>query len=294
MSKPRILLLPDKRNWAFDFNARAITRILGDQYDFETLFIADEPEIDDSKYDIIQIFYGLEKYHLPFLRGNAKILKCVRSHYWEIDKELDAMSCYKRYLKEAHAVCVTSRKLLAKLSGIPVPVFLGSSGVDTQLFAPREKRTGPVVVGWAGKPDGSMKQMDKLQKACAGICTLKLAPGNVSFEKMVDFYNSIDVIVTASIAEGDPRPILEGMSCGNFPVAFPVGNTTEVIVDGVNGRLVEQDNFDELRTTLHWCVNNPDIVRSMAHVNHELIRSKRDWEVTVRNYIDVYSYLLSS
>ena len=57
--KPRVLLLADYHNWAFDFNARAITRILGDRYVFETLFTEDRPLIDESRYDIIQVFFLL-------------------------------------------------------------------------------------------------------------------------------------------------------------------------------------------------------------------------------------------
>src|SRR3989344_3804287 len=99
MKKPRILLLADYHDWAFDFNARAMTRILGDRYHFETLFTEDKPHIVDSNYDIIQVFYCMEKSHLPFLRGNAKILRCARSHYWEL-RGLTAMQFYREYLPE--------------------------------------------------------------------------------------------------------------------------------------------------------------------------------------------------
>jgi hypothetical protein len=234
----------------------------------------------------------MESYHHKFLHGKAKIIKCVRSHYWEL-KGLSPMQCYWKYLKEAHVLCVTSRKLLSRLRELPIPAFLVSSGVDTDTFIPHNDRKGPIVVGWAGNASQPIKQLDMLKQACEGICTLKIVSGDVSHESMIDFYNSIDVIVTSSKAEGDPRPILEGMSCGNFPIAFPVGITTEVIAYEVNGLLVPQNDFSELRKSLKWCKDNPEIVRKTARYNHELIRVKRDWKTTVPNYANVYEYLLS-
>lgn len=289
---PRILLLTDKRAWAFNTIAQAIKRNLESEFSFDILATEDNPVFDDRDYDVIHVFFETETMHRNFLTGHAKIVKSVYSHYWET-WGLTAREFYDTYLYEAHAITVPNLKLFRSLSQIPPPVFLFSEGVDTQLFHPFTKKPSEeLIVGWAGDVTRPIKRLDWLKEACAGLCQLRIAPGNLSEEEMVHFYNGVDVIACSSVAEGSPRPVLEAMACGAFPVSFDVGIVPEVVLGDANGIIVKEESIDGLRHALAWCVEHVSDVRAQRKENVEIIRSTRDWRSTVRHMADVYRFVL--
>ncbi len=288
---PRVLLLVDRWDWAFHTIAKAVERHLGDRFAFEILNTGDRPNIDDSAYDIIHVFYEYETYHRPLLRGHAKVVRSVFSHYWQ-EWNLSADEFYAKYLRDAHAIVVPSNKLKTLLDPLPPPVHLCSEGVDTDVFECKKTRTGPLTVGWAGDPTRTIKRVEWLKEACNGLCELKLATGDLSQKEMVDFYNSIDVIACSSFGEGCPRPLIEGMACGCFPVSFDVGVASEVIDGDKNGIIVTNESVAGLREALQTCVLHVDDVRSKALANPERMRSTRTWGKTLTALPEIYYSVL--
>jgi glycosyltransferase involved in cell wall biosynthesis len=289
---PKVLLLIDTKNWAFATIAQALVTHLSSQFSFDILATEDRPVFDEGQYDIIHVFFETETYHLPFLSGHAKVVKSVYSHYWELNGETPE-EFYKKHLGEADCITVPSLKLLRSLSVLPVPVALFPESIDTHLFQPEHKpREGALVVGWAGNATRPIKRLDWLRSACDSICTLRIADGHLSKEEMVDFYNSIDVIACSSRGEGGPCPILEGMSCGAFPVSFDVGIVQEVVESGVNGLIVEDVSVAGLRTALRWCAKHLEEVRAQSYQNTGIMRRHRDFSQTCERMARVYSSLL--
>ena len=289
---PRVLLLIDRWNWAFHTIAKAVQDHLSDRFTFEILNVGDRPTIDESAYDIIHVFYEYETYHRPFLHGQAKIIRSVFSHYWQ-EWNLSADEFYAKYLRDAHAIVVPSKKLKTLLEPLPPAVFLCSEGVDTDVFRNKKTRSGPLTVGWAGDPTRAIKRIEWLKEACSGVCELKLATGALSQQAMVNFYNSVDVIACCSVGEGCPRPLIEGMACGCFPVSFDVGVAAEVIDDEKNGMIVTDESVAGLREALRRCVLRVDDVRSKALANPEHMRSTRTWANTLTSLPDIYYSVLT-
>ncbi len=64
------------------------------------------------------------------------------------------------------------------------------------------------------------------------------APARLS--EMADWYNTGSYILCASIEEGTPNPILEGMACGCVAVSTHVGNVREFARDGWNCLIAER------------------------------------------------------
>lgn len=290
-NRPRVLLLIDIPDWAFHTIARSVEKHLSDRFACTILIKDQHPHIVESSFDLIHVFYEFEEYHRSFLTGKAKVLRSVYSHYWEVDLGLTPMQFYQRYLSDAHAISVPSIKLLQRLQGLPPPVHLVAEGVDTDVFRSLRTRSGPLRVGWAGKP-GKIKRLEMLQEACDGVCELAIADGINTTAAMVDFYNSVDVIACTSMAEGCPRPILEGMACGCFPVSFDVGIATEVIAGNSNGLIVEEQSADAMRTALTWCKDHLDDVRRAGALNPEIIHATRTWKSTVEPLADLYTAIL--
>lgn len=291
-SKPGILLLIDEWNWAFHTIARAIMRHLSDRFDFEILCTADEPFIDESRYDIVHVFFETETYHRRFLNGKAKVLKGVYSHYWELEgKSTDEF--YAASLSEADAIAVPSRKLMHLLQDIPCPVFLFPEGVDTTLFDERQDVTRTPDIGWVGT-DIPVKRLQMIREACKEFGPLHTSIRNErTQEEMPGFYNSIAIIANASMAEGCPRPLLEGMACGAFPVMFDVGIAPELIRSGYNGLIVQEQSAAALRNAFEWCKQHPDIMERARPFNRELIRATRSWESVLPGLANIYDTLLT-
>ena len=290
--RPRVALLIDIPDWAFHTISRAIERNLSDRFTFTTLIKHDYPTIDEDRFDIIHVFYEFEEYHRQFLTGKAKVIRCIYSHYWDFDRHCTPMELYQRSLNDANAIIVPSIKLFDAFRGLPPPLYLFAEGVDTAFFRHTHPRTGPLTVGWAGK-DAPIKRLGMLREACSGLCELKIADGSLSPEEMLAFYNRIDVLACTSVAEGCPRPIIEAMACGTYPVSFDVGIAREVISQGVNGMIVEQQSTGAFREALQWCKDHLADVRGAWRLNVERIRSTRDWKNTTAHLADIYYALLS-
>ncbi len=289
--RPRVLLLADVRYWAFDTIARAAQRHLAGRFDCSVFYRDEHPIIDENAYDIVHVLYESERYHRQFLHGRARVVRSVYSHHWQLDEGLDAWKFYQTYLNDAHAITVPNLKLLETLRCLPPPTFLFAEGVDTNLFRPPARRSGPLVVGWAGG-DKPIKRLEWLKHACDGLCELRIADGMLSDQGMVEFYGGIDVIACASKAEGSPRPVLEGMACGCFPVSFDVGIASELIHDGENGRIVRDVSVAGLREAFVWCRDNVGLIRSRWKHNAEIIRSTRSWKGVVEYLGDIYTGVL--
>lgn len=290
-NRPRILLLIDIPGWAFHTIAKEIERHLSDRFIFTIFIKNDFPTIDESKFDIIHVFYEFEEYHKQFLTGKTKVIRSVYSHYWEIDHHLTPMELYQTYLNDAHAIIVPSMRLFHAFEGLPPPLHLFSEGVDTDFFTLGQPRSGPLVVGWAGK-DIPIKRLDMLKTACEGVCELKIADGSLNLDHMRHFYQSIDVIACTSVAEGCPRPLIEGMACGAYPVSFDVGIAPEVIIDGMNGMIVYQQSTGAFREALEWCGNHVNEIRRARKLNAESIRTKRTWKNVTAHLAEIYNDVL--
>lgn len=292
-NKPRILLLIDIPNWAFHTLAKAIEKWLSHAYHFDIAVGSELTELDDSQYDLIHIFYEYERHHLPHLRGNALILKSVYSHYWQ-EEGMSPVEFYGKHLREAHAVSVPNPLLLSTLQEIPTPVFLCPEGVDADFFTPPFHRTPkPLVVGWAGNPERPIKRLEWLKEACDGICELRITDGAYGPYDMLNFYRDIDVIACSSKAEGSPRPLIEGMACGCFPVSFNIGIASLLINDGLNGLLVRDESIAGMRKAIQWCADHPEAVRDKGNINTEIVTSRWDWRYTIPAQARVYDFLLS-
>lgn len=288
---PRILLLIDKKGWAFDTIAQAIQKHASDRFSFEIVASCDVQSLDLSRFDLLHVFYFAERMHRSFLDGRIKVIKGVYSFRWQL-AGLSSEELYREHLSEADAVSVPNLVLKNLLSGLPVPVFHTPEGVDTTLFQPASPRTGNIVFGFAGKTSDPVKQYPLLLSACESLAALMTADGSLPHEKMPSFYHDIDVLVCASRAEGSPRPLLEAMACGKFPVSFPVGIAREVIVHGVNGLIVEEATVEALRAALLRCKDHPDAVREASRHNAEKMQ-QRDWQKMIRITVDMYDSLLS-
>lgn len=88
-------------------------------------------------------------------------------------------------------------------------------------------------------------------------------------------YNFIDILVLPSITpEAFGLTILEAMAFGKPVIASRIGGIRELIVDGVNGFLVESSNEEELAERIKYLLGNPEICKQMGNRGKEIVQEK--------------------
>jgi glycosyltransferase involved in cell wall biosynthesis len=68
-------------------------------------------------------------------------------------------------------------------------------------------------------------------------------PGFRPAEELPALYAGLDFYVCLSRIEGGPYPVMEAMACGTPVISTAVGIVPDLVRDGVNGFLVDGDNF---------------------------------------------------
>lgn len=267
----RIALVPHTRDWSYDFTARALVQHLCDRFEFEVFHSDTLDTLVPRAFDLIVDFWwrgGLER------RFGQRVVKQVSSHRWGREKYgcLDAKALIDGHLRRAGGVIVPSARLASELVGAP-HLTIGPKGFHPETFGDEQRRRGSdLVVGWAGNQTAPDKRLEIIRSAWPG---LRMA-SDLPYDAMPRWYNSIDVITCASDAEGDPRPLIEGMACGCFPVTTDVGIVPELVQHGRNGLVVERSSraFAE---AFAWCRENPELVRAAGRENARAMLATRTW-----------------
>lgn len=99
-----------------------------------------------------------------------------------------------------------------------------------------------IQLQWIHYGDGPL--LPEIRKACSAFTTVKASfPGNVPNSKLLHIYSQhhLDLFINVSSSEGLPISIME--ACGiSLPIlATDVGGTSEIVHDGINGRLLPPD-----------------------------------------------------
>ena len=92
--------------------------------------------------------------------------------------------------------------------------------------------------------------------------------GRVENRKVLEFYrnNAINLFINLSDSEGIPVSIMEAMSFGIPCIATNVGGTSEIVVNGINGYLIDDEDDEYIAGK----------VDSIATMNAEDYRQLRD------------------
>jgi glycosyltransferase involved in cell wall biosynthesis len=283
-AKPRILLLADKRDWAYDFAAQSIRSMLSDEFDFQISYVAENPVAEAKAFncDLVHVFWWGESWHHCLGLPPERIIKEVSSFRWREEDHfgrIDAPTFVERYLKDAGTIVTTSRKMQDILSPSR-PVLYTPNGIHPQQFFLESQRSGDLKIGWAGNVDDACKGIkDIIMPACEDDFQLIVAPGNIrSRDEMRQFYNIVDVFCVASTAEGQPLPLIESLACGCFPVTVDVGIVPEVIRHRDNGLIVGR-SVAAFQAAFTWCRSNIDDLRDRASERSAQILASRSWSM---------------
>ncbi len=97
--------------------------------------------------------------------------------------------------------------------------------------------------------------------------------GSVPYEELPKQYAEADIFALTSLAEGMPLAALEAMATGLPVVSTRAQGMTELIEDGVNGRLFEAGDHHRLAELLERLIHNPNLRRRYGNANAEKARA---------------------
>ena len=196
--------------------------------------------------------------------------------------------------KFAYRIIITS-KFLRKYVDAKKSVLI-PNGVDLGLFKPKQKKGKNLIfVGRLVK----QKNLMILLKALEGLNDfklfivgdgeefnnlkklskkLKINPkffGVVKYNKLPAIYNKAPVFVLPSIQEGNPKSLLEAMSCGCVPIGTDVIGINNIIKNKHNGLLVKPDS-DSLRKAIISIFNKPMVLKQYSKNARKYIEENYD------------------
>ena len=136
-----------------------------------------------------------------------------------------------------------------------------------------------VIAGEGPEQENLRKLAEEL-----GIADIVVFAGRVPAELLPDYYNLCDLFVLPNCedeggdVEGFGMVFLEANSSGKAVIGGRSGGTTDAVVDGVTGCLVEPTNVDELAAAMKRLLVDADLRGAMSRAGLQRARSEFDWQ----------------
>jgi glycosyltransferase involved in cell wall biosynthesis len=99
----------------------------------------------------------------------------------------------------------------------------------------------------------------------------------------------MDILVLPSLFEGMPLTLIEASAMGVPMIASKVDGSSDVVIEGITGFLVEAKNSDELYARLQTLITNPHLRRSMSENATQYARNTFDMKKQIALLEDVYN-----
>jgi len=87
-----------------------------------------------------------------------------------------------------------------------------------------------------------------------------------------DYLNKSRIFLMTTESEGLSLAVLEAMACGVVPVVSNVGDLSDAVKDGVNGRLIAKDDTEAFREAVYKLLNNKETYELFSKNAVETIR----------------------
>lgn len=287
--KHRLAILVDKRGWAYHEKAEEKSRYLGPEWQTEIFFLEDTPVIDPKKFDLLYNFnHTPSKYDKLF---HGRLIKGLYSHYHQ--GSFIPWRYIFRMVRHAAVLVVANQEQAEEIRPFFRNTVVLPDGVDTEVFYPETDRSGqPIVAGWSGNPDRKLngrrvkRFYEVVEPACkaAGV-ELKVAR-DLSRDDLRKMYNEVDVVLIASVTEGNPLCLFEAGACARTVIATSVGVVPELIKDGVDGFIIDStlpdlETSDLMTLRLKWCQEHPTETQAMGQrLREKILRDRTAAEVS--------------
>ncbi|WP_457917451.1 glycosyltransferase [Candidatus Lokiarchaeum ossiferum] len=170
--------------------------------------------------------------------------------------------------------------------------FLGEiclpKGIQNLIVAIKQLKDQKVNVNLHIGGFGEKKFVDKLKKYIekTDLKNQVFFHGWINREDIPLFLSNMKYFILPSLSEGLPNVLLEAMGCGCCVISTKVGGIPDIIVDSVNGILLESNSTDAIVDGfLRTKSLNLDILSKNAS---EFIKKKFSFKYSVENFRSIY------
>lgn len=162
-------------------------------------------------------------------------------------KKLNRKEFFEQYLKSYDFIIAGCNNIVKSYQSLTSKIKFAYGIYKQNEFGKNKKEHDEFTIGWTGTPDRPMKGFRNIiEPAIAEVNktgrNIKLkVKSSGSYEELFDFYNDIDLVLIASVADSGPSLFAEA-SLSNIPcLSTAVGLPEMVIQDGINGRIIKRD-----------------------------------------------------
>jgi hypothetical protein len=113
-------------------------------------------------------------------------------------------------------------------------------------------------------------------------------------EALIFAYAASDIFLLPSLEDNQPNVMLEAMACGTPVVSFAVGGMVDVIVDGVNGRLVEPFDCTAMARAILSLAEHPEDVRAMGQEARRTAEARFSLDIQAARYEQLFRALIDA
>ena len=106
------------------------------------------------------------------------------------------------------------------------------------------------------------------------------------------YYRNSDLFILASRYEPFGLTTMEAMACGTIPIVSSVAGSREIIVDGLNGFIVDTHDRKALAKTIATVLTDTKLNKKVADNAAFTIKEHYSWDKTVEKFLAVYKKLL--
>ncbi|MCR4394326.1 MAG: glycosyltransferase [Dehalococcoidales bacterium] len=138
--------------------------------------------------------------------------------------------------------------------------------------------------------DGDLKPAVLNEIAASGLGDNVTFSGWIPHEQLVKSYNDIKILVIPSYTESGPIVLLEAMACGTVVLATRVGIVPDVIRNGVNGFLLEDNSPVHIAQKLIEIIDYPNL-KQISQSACETVKSGFSHEAATATYRDIFASL---
>lgn len=167
--------------------------------------------------------------------------------------------------------CCSSKekKRLRKALNLPMESFIvfypsrisAEKDPETLIRAVRKIQEGNVDIILLNL-SGQYKKFEFLARE-NGVKAIARPPVNPLVD-LAKFYNASDLFVQTSLAEGIGTSHLEGLACGLPVIVSNVGGLTDLMRDGIYGKIVPPQDIEALRKAILFAVENYCLMKKWA------------------------------
>ncbi len=330
---PKILLVADRPNWAYDHICKFIIKMLYNKYNFSQDYLIFHTKsnnkiiinknnlyiyikyltkyinsLKNRSYDIVCFLGWYFPYSCNFNVNTKKIIQGIFTkgfppHGYKLDLYNITLTCFiEQYLSLSNMIIAGSKDIYNFYKPyLKNKLALATGAIDTNIFKPRVNRSNrkELVIGWSGNPSRKFKgYFDIILPA---IKIVQLQNKNIifktrfsgSYNNLYKFYQNIDLLILASDGDAGPSSFIEAGACGVPSISNKSGFPGELIEHKKNGILVNR-NINEYVDSINYLSNNRVLINTMSIQIRDDIKREFSYNARYKNWDNVFMNLINT